>query len=315
MAFSVAPGATLCGALVAVFFALPPAVEDAFALSPRSTINIPNYVFDHEDNGVSAWKIEIPKASRASFAYLVGEPQRDGREHRSLILVDDLEHPKSAWFLTGQKLSPVPAIKGKPLSERIDRQLSQDAKYLDSSGTVTVNVPEREGPKEQIKFQFTRALYGFDEKFQHAPCLTLPAVLTLSRGAQTVEFAVLLKNEKRSDGFDPKCGPDAGDLLPPAYSYVSGSRLHFAFSSSRFVFRHLNYVVSIPYDLSEQTIRSSALLIGKAQLGKILTDFEFPKSPPAGGKTLNDETRQEAFAIQQSIDSAIARLKANGERQ
>jgi hypothetical protein len=50
-------------------------------------------------------------------------------------------------------------------------------------------------------------------------------------------------------------------------------------------------------------------------LSEILTEFEFPKIPPAGGKTLDEETRAEAFAIQHRIDSAlISRLKANGER-
>jgi hypothetical protein len=246
LAFSVPRRGRLFSILLAYCFVLPGSVENALALSPRSTIDIPGYVFEHEEQGVRAWRIDPPYAYTASFAYLVSEPDQSGNQTRSLILVDNLEHPKAAWFLAGQNLLRVPAIKGKPLASRIDMQLSTSMKVLDSSGVVTINVLARDKRTEQIKFHFTPALNGFYEKFEQAPCLTLPDIMSLSRGAQTLEFSVLLKNQKRSDGFDPKCGKYTDDLVPPTFSYIQAGGLGFAFTDNRLVISHLNYVVWIP---------------------------------------------------------------------
>jgi hypothetical protein len=296
--------------LLAVTVLLSPSFARDFG---RATIDVPNYEFEREETQAAHWQISGP-AYQNSFAYLILEPNQGGPERRALVLVDNIENPKTAYFLAGPKLLPVPEVKGKPLRERIDRPLSDSARLLDSSGTVTINVVGDSGQKEQFKFSFAPALTGFFDKFDEIPCLTLPDVLTFSRGTQTLEVVALLRNEKSPD-FDPRCGKFTAGLVPATFSYVVAGRLRFAFTRKRFVILHKNYVVSIPYDLDDEAIRRSGFLVTKAKLQKILTDFDnFPKDPDTRPETADQQSRNETFAVQHRIDAAlITALKAKGE--
>ncbi len=306
--FRLAAAARLLGLSVALPVVSMFLAEDAVGASSASpsTIDIPNYVFEHEEAKIRSWQTDAIGVRSFALAYLILEPDQDGKSRRSLVLVDDIDHPTMGYFLAGPTLVPVPRTAEKPLSERIDRSFSFAATAIDAFGSLTVNIVDGNMQKEKIKLEFARALSSFHEKFEKYPCLTLPDVMTLSSGAQSVEFAVLLRNEKTVPGFDPSCGINANNLVAPKFLYVTPAGLTLAFTRSRLVFIFKNRVVSIPFDLDERAVEYSDLLILKAQLQKILADFENREEIlNALVKGRGDEVKLKASMVQLRIDLAI----------
>ena len=312
--------ATVVGLLLALMFFVPSSLAQNVVDYPpvfRSMIEVPDYVFENEEAQVTVWQIDGLFTGRSSLAYLILDPDKTGRQHRELILVDRIENPKRGFFLTSPKLRPVPEVKGKPLSGRIDKPLSHRANLVSPNGTVTVNIAHNAEQNEQVQFRFIPALNGYYEKFESIPCLALPDAVTLSRGERTVEFVALLKNVKFDSYFGPRCGPYTDRLKPPTFSYIMAALVRFAFTKTRFFFRTKNYVVSVPYDLNEEAVGRSTFMITRAQLQKVLTDFnDFPNDPDTRPETADERLSKETFAVQHSIDVAlIALLKAKGEKR
>jgi len=281
----------------------------------RTAIDIPDYVFDHEELRASSWRIDVVNATSYSLAYLILEPHQSSSQSRAVVLVDNFEHPQKAFFLTGSKLAPVPEVRGKPLSERIDRALSDSARLVFASGPLTINIQESK-QEQQVTLRIYPALRDYYEKFEDAPCLTLPDIFALSRGTQTVEFVALLKNEKPKLDFDPRCGKFTNNLVPPTYSYITGPRLRFAFTKKRVVIRHKNYILSVPYDVNDDVIKQSSFLINVHQLQSVLTEFQLPQNSNVAPDATDDQIKKEAFAVQRRIDEELTEnMKTRGVRR
>jgi hypothetical protein len=246
---------------------------------------------------------------------LVVESPQPSSQGRAIILVDNFERPTKAFFLTGSKLLPVPEVKGKSLGDRIDRALSDSSRLVFASGPLTINI-QQSNQNQQITFRAYPALRDYYEKFEDAPCLTLPDVFAMSRGTQTVEFVALLKNEKPKLDFDPRCGRFTNNLVPPAYSYITGPRLRFAFTKRRIVIRHKNYVLSIPYDVDDDVIKQSPFLISERRLKAVLTEFQFPMNPNVEFDASDDQVKKDAFAVQHRIDEELtSSMKTKGVKR
>jgi hypothetical protein len=281
----------------------------------RTTIDIPDYVFEHEEPRATSWRLDAANATLYTFAYLVVESPQPSSQGRAIILVDNFERPTKAFFLTGSKLLPVPEVKGKSLGDRIDRALSDSSRLVFASGPLTINI-QQSNQNQQITFRAYPALRDYYEKFEDAPCLTLPDVFAMSRGTQTVEFVALLKNEKPKLDFDPRCGRFTNNLVPPAYSYITGPRLRFAFTKRRIVIRHKNYVLSIPYDVDDDVIKQSPFLISERRLKAVLTEFQFPMNPNVEFDASDDQVKKDAFAVQHRIDEELtSSMKTKGVKR
>jgi hypothetical protein len=278
-------------------------------------MNVPNYLFEHEDVRVTSWHIDGPRLRRDRFAYLILPSDENGVQRRALVLVDNYKNPTKALFLEGARLMPVPEVKGRPLSERIDYALSDRALLIDPNGTVTANIELDSNYTEQIKLRFSSALKDARDKLD-IPCLTLPDVLTLSLREKSFELVILLAGEKANATFRSTCGEFADRLPPPAFSYVEAARLHFAFTKKRLVILQDRYVVSIPYNLNDEAIDHSPILVAKTQLDRILNDFRnVSNDSGASAETPGAQAMKEAVAAQRSIDAAlIGLLKAKGEK-
>jgi hypothetical protein len=272
-------------------------------------MDVPNYSFEHEEKAIAAWRIDSPHAEAYSFAYLILEPKPLERQSRAVVLVDSIDHPKKVFFLAGPKMLSVPELARKPFDARIDKPLSYLAKLVVTSGPLTINVAGEKGQSEQIKLNFAPALKDLYEKFERAPCLTIPDVLTVSRGERTTSFVALLKNGKPNDDFDSRCGNATDNLVPPTFSHIATARLRFAFTNQRIVVHHKNYVISIPYDVDYQTTARTSFLLTEMQLKKVLTEFhDFPDDRDGVSETVDNQVKELAFAIQHRIDAELAAL-------
>jgi hypothetical protein len=273
---------------------------------PQQTIEIPSYDFDYEETKPTLWRLGNRQLSRYSLAYLILDPKNAGRERRAVVLVDSIEKPTNAFFLTDSKLVRVPEVKGQPLAGRIDRKMSQLAELLIATRPLTVDFAGGAGKDVRVDLRFAPALKGFYEKFDDAPCLTLPDVAALSRAGRTVAFAILIKNEGPNPDFDRRCGKVDGNLVPQQFSYVIGVRLRFAPTRTRIVMHYRNYVFSIPYGLDDDAINRAAFLVQEAQLQNILGEFkDFPKSGDTRPELADEEARRQALAVQKPIDEAL----------
>jgi hypothetical protein len=129
---------------------------------PRPTMDVPNYRFEHEDARITNWRNDGPRTNgsrsiRYRFAYLILDPGQDGLQRRALVLVDDYKNPKTAFFLEGAKLLPIPEMQGQPLRARIDWGLTYSATFIHLNGTVTATIAQDTGAAEQVKLRFDRA--------------------------------------------------------------------------------------------------------------------------------------------------------------
>ena len=279
---------------------------------PQRTIEVPPYDFDYEQTKPTLWRLDA-HFHRYSLAYLILDPI-SGRERREAVRVDSIAKPTKAFFLAGNKLEPVPEEKGRPLVQRIDRDLSERAELLIASGPLTIDFAGRAGGGSHVDIQFVPALKGFYEKFEDAPCLTLPDVMTLSRDGGTVAFAILIKNEGPNPDFDRRCGKFDEGLSPQMFSYVVGVRLRFAPTSTRIILRFRNYLLSIPYSLDRDAVDRAAFLVQEAQLKDVLAKFEgFPSGGGARPESASDDAKRQALAVQRPIDRALLdKLKKKG---
>ncbi len=271
---------------------------------PQRTIEVPPYDFDYEQTKPTLWRLDA-QFHRYSLAYLILDPI-SGRERRAAVIVDGIAKPTKAFFLAGPKLEPVPEEKGRPLVQRIDRDMSERAELLITSGPLTIDFAGRAGGDQHVDIQFVPALKGFYEKFEDAPCLTLPDVMTLSRDGGTVAFAILIKNEGPNPDFDRRCGKFDEGLSPQMFSYVVGVRLRFAPTRTRIILRFRNYLLSIPYSLDRDAVDRAAFLVQEAQLKDVLAKFEgFPNGGGARPESASADAKRQAPAVQRLIDRAL----------
>jgi Helix-turn-helix domain len=300
--------------LVAMFVPSSASAEDGGGPpSIRRTGNVPDLAFLHEEGRLAYWRLDGPRLRRDRFAYLMLDPWQDGAQSRALVVIDSYKNPGRASFLEGEKLLAVSEVKGESLRERIDWPLSDQAALLDATETSAITVNLERNAIKQVRLSFAPALRDFHDKFDFS-CLTLPDVLTLTLGTRVHELVILLPGEQRDARFAGRCGDFADGLPSPRFSYVEAARLHFAFTQKRLVIIHNRYVLSVPYDISDEAIGKSKFLITKTQMDKVLNSFDaFPSDDELGPSPV-DRDRREVFLIQRRIDDALAALLKNNEQ-
>lgn len=302
----------IAAALVAAILAAPcvtPAAAQNAAPSPsRPSIEIPPVTFEREELRPAFWRFTAIKPFGAWLAYLKLEPGPAGEERRAIVVVDDRENPKTAYYLDGEKPTLVSANSGRSLRERIDWDLTHKARnpYMGPDSFSVAIASAR--VSRLVRIAFSLGL-GDSGKFDRYPCLSIPPVVTVTEGQRQSNFSILLP-ERQSVfvEFDPRCRGDADSAQPPRFLFIIAAKSKFAFSDRRFAFVQGPWIVSIPYALEQSDIEKSGHLITAAALRRLLEDTAITKT--ATSSSIADDD-----AMQRTVDDGLNKLLEQNSRR